>query len=127
MKMAFPVFVTHVDTETVDSQDRPCSHGSVIFWGQKDRDGMAQLQDKLTEITTVLNCSPPPPMLKDLKTGDCFCASVNGEWLRARVDQSQSNNNSTVSVNLVDIFCVDYGFRHLVRWFYHSLNYVVNF
>jgi len=124
--MTFPVFVTHVDTVSVDFPGRPSSHCSVIFWGLKDQDGMDQLQDQLAEIASVLNISPPPTK-KDLKSGDHFCASVNGEWLRARVIDSQSNKISTESVNLVDIFCVDYGFQHLVRLcFYNPVNHQMN-
>ena len=100
--MAFPVFVTYTDTLSVDFLDRP-RHCPVIFWGQKDRDGMTSLQDKLTEIASVLIRNP-----EDLNSDDHFCASVKGEWLRARVAQSQANKKSTESVYLVDIFCVDY-------------------
>ena len=77
---AFSIFVTHVgDTEVC--RDRP-SHCSIIFWGQKDRDGMAKLQEELAATAQALNPSPAPT-INDLKKSACFCVQVNGRaWHR---------------------------------------------
>ena len=124
--MTFPVSVTQVDTVSVDFPGRPTSFCFVISWGLND--GMAELRDKLAEIASLLNNSPPPTK-KDLKRWDHFCARVNGEWPRDRqVVESQTYKNGTESVNLVEVFSGDFGFQqHLVRLcFYYSVNSLVN-
>ena len=115
MALAFPIFVTHVG-EAEECPERT-SHCSIIFWGQKDRDGMALMQEKLVEISPALNVQPAPT-ITDLKKG-CFCIQVNNAWLRARVDDSLAISVGANMIGLIDVFCVDYGFIQRVRQNYY--------
>ena len=107
---AFPIFVTHVG-EAEECPERT-SHCSIIFWGQKDRDGMAQMQEKLADIAPALNVQPAPT-ISDLKKG-CFCIQVNNAWLRARVDESFTISTGVNLIGLIDVFCIDYGYMQHV-------------
>ena len=108
---AFPVFVTHVG-DTEDCRDRP-SHCAIVFWGQKDRDAMSKLQEKMAGVVQALNMSPAPT-ISDLKRVGCFCVEVNGAWLRARIDKSFTITPGSGLIGLVDVFCMDYGFSQQV-------------
>ena len=112
MASGFPIFVTHVG-EAEECPERT-THCSIIFWGQKDRNGMAAMQEKLAEISPALNVQPAPS-ISELKKAPCFCIQVNNAWLRGRVDQSLTISTGANLIGLVDVFCVDYGFMQHVR------------